>query len=331
MVKRSTKSSKKSVTARLLRAVVALGGNAISMRDRPDTIPNQFDNTYGSLDSIIELIRHGYKLAITHGNGPQVGNALLRVELSKGKAPILPLFICVADLQGGMGYMIEQTLQNRLREKRIKRDVTTLVTQVVVDQNDPDFADPTKFIGQFYRKDIARKIADEMGWQCIKPFPNDKHGRWRRVVASPKPLEIIGSGAIRHLVEKGVIVIAAGGGGIPVFRKGDKLIGVDAVIDKDRAAAVLAREIGAELLIILTDIERVAVNFGTPQQKWLTEVPLKKMIEYHKQGQFPPGSMGPKIEAAISFLESGGKKVIITSIEKGYDAVRGKAGTRIVR
>jgi carbamate kinase len=323
MAKRIKRSAKK--------AVVALGGNAISMRDRQDSIPNQFDNTYESLDSIIELIRHGYKLAITHGNGPQVGNALLRVELSKGKAPILPLFICVADLQGGMGYMIEQTLQNRLAEKRTKRDITTLVTQVVVDQNDPDFADPTKFIGQFYRKDIAHRMAKEMGWTAIRPFPGDRLGRWRRVVASPRPLEIVESRVIKQLVEEGVIVISAGGGGIPVIRKDGMLAGVDAVIDKDRAAAVLAREIDAELLIILTDIDRVAINFGKPNQKWLGKVPLKKMIEYYEDGQFPPGSMGPKVEAAISFLQNGGKQVIITSIDKGYEAVRGKAGTRIVK
>jgi carbamate kinase len=323
MVKRNMRSAKK--------AVVALGGNAISMRDRPDSIPNQFDNTYESLDSIIELIRHGYKLAITHGNGPQVGNALLRVELSKGKAPILPLYICVADLQGGMGYMIEQTLQNRLKEKGTRRNVTTLVTQVVVDHDDPDFADPTKFVGQFYRKDIAHRMAGEMGWQKIKPFPGDKLGRWRRVVASPRPTEIVESRVIKQLVEEGVIVIAAGGGGIPVIRKNGKLVGVDAVIDKDRAAAVLAREIEAELLIILTDIDRVAISYGTPQQKWLGQVALKKMIEYYNDGQFPPGSMGPKVEAAISFLQDGGKRVIITSIEKGFEAVRGRAGTRIVR
>jgi carbamate kinase len=313
------------------KAVVALGGNAISMRDRPDTIPNQFDNTYESLDSIIELIEHGYDLAITHGNGPQVGNALLRVELSKGKAPILPLFICVADLQGGMGYMIEQCLQNLLVKNRIKRQIATIVTQVVVDENDPDFSNPTKFIGQFYRKDIAHKLANEMGWQMIRPFPGDRLKRWRRVTPSPRPQEIIESQTIKQLVDNGVIVISAGGGGIPVIRKEGRLQGVDAVIDKDRAAAVLAREIEAELLIILTDIEKVAINFGSPQQKWLKNVSLESMIEYFKQGQFSPGSMGPKIEAAINFLESGGEKVIITSIEKGYEAVRGRAGTRIVK
>jgi carbamate kinase len=310
------------------KAVVALGGNAISMRDRDDTIPNQFDNTMASLGSIIELIRDDYQMAITHGNGPQVGNALLRVELSRGKAPVLPLVVCVADLQGGMGYMIEQCLLNRLRQERIDREVVTLVTQVVVDENDPDFSDPTKFIGQFYRKDIAEKLAAEMSWQKIRQFPGDK--RWRRVVPSPKPIDIIEKDAIKKLVDDGTIVIAAGGGGIPVFRKGGQLVGVDAVIDKDRAAAVLASVIDAELLIILTDIDRVAINFDQPNQKWLDNVALNDLIRYYEMNQFPPGSMGPKVEAAISFLKAGGKEVIITSIEKGYEAVRGKAGTRIV-
>jgi carbamate kinase len=311
------------------KAVVALGGNAISMRDRADSIANQFDNTMASLGSIIELIKDGYQLAITHGNGPQVGNAMLRVELSRGKVPTLPLFVCGADLQGGMGYMIEQCLQNRLCDEKISRDVVALVSQVVVDENDPDFKNPTKFIGQFYSKPLAQKLAKEMGWKKIVQFPGDK--RWRRVVPSPKPLEIIEGNTIKRLVDAGTIVIAAGGGGIPVLFKNGKLEGVDAVIDKDRAAAVLAKEIDAELLIILTDIDRVAINYGTSKQKWLDKVTLKEITEYYQAGQFPPGSMGPKIEAAIGFLENGGKQVIITSIEKGFDAVKGKAGTTIVR
>jgi carbamate kinase len=313
------------------KAVVALGGNAISMRDRPDTIANQFENTSASLGSIIELIRHDYQLAITHGNGPQVGNALLRVEMAKTKAPIIPLFVCVADLQGGMGFMIEQCLQNMLKEKRIKREVVTIMTQVVVDENDSDFKDPTKFNGQFYSKVVSEKMMADMGWQKIKPFPGDVKGRWRRVVASPNPLEMIEGNVIKKLVDQGVIVIAAGGGGIPVIRNKGILTGVDAVIDKDRAAAVLAKQIDAELLIILTDIDRVAINYGKPNEKWLDVVTLDEMIEYFKVGQFPPGSMGPKIGAAISFLKAGGKEVIITSIEKGFDAVKGKAGTKIVR
>ncbi len=310
------------------RAVVALGGNAISMRDHLDTISSQFQNTEASVGSIVELIKDGYQLALTHGNGPQVGNALMRVELSRGRVPVLPLNICVADLQGGMGFMIEQSLQNRLKQENIERPVVTLISQVLVDENDPAFADPTKFIGQFYEKAEAEKLSAEMGWQKIKQFPGDK--RWRRVVPSPKPRSIVESNTIKTLVEMNTIVIAAGGGGIPVIKKDGQLFGVDAVIDKDLASAVLARDIEAELLIILTDIERVAINFGKPDQKNIEKATLAEFLAYRAQGQFPAGSMGPKIDAAIEFLKNGGKKVIITSIEKGFDAVKGKAGTCIV-
>ncbi len=311
------------------RAVIAFGGNAISNRDREDTIPNQFNNTYDSLSPIVELIRDGYQLALTHGNGPQVGNALLRVELARGKAPILPLHICVADLQGGMGYMIAQCLQNRLKDEGIDREVVTLISQILVAENDPAFADPSKFIGQFYDKDKAEKLKIEMGWTATAQFPGDK--RWRRVVPSPRPIAMVESATIRNLVSNDTIVIAGGGGGIPVIRKDGRIVGVDAVIDKDFAGAVMGRDIGAELLLILTEVERVSLNFGRPDQSELNEVSLKEIKEYHKAGHFPAGSMGPKIEAAISFLENGGSKVIITSLEKGFDAVLGKAGTRITK
>ncbi len=309
------------------KAVVALGGNAISNRDREDTIPHQFENTYASLGSIVELIKDGYQLAITHGNGPQVGNALLRVELAKGKAPILPLYICVADLQGGMGYMIAQCLQNRLKKEGIDRDVVTMVSQVLVDEDDPAFEKPTKFIGQFYDERMAEILHREMGWK-MAPFPGDK--RWRRVVPSPKPLRLIERETIKRLLDNNSIVVAAGGGGIPVVYRDEKLLGVDAVIDKDLAAAAMARDIGAQLFIIFTDVEKVAVNFGKPDQKDLDEVTLAEIKAYRNEGHFPAGSMGPKIEAAIDFLENGGGKVIISSITRGYETVVGQAGTRII-
>lgn len=309
------------------KAVVAFGGNAISNRDREDTIPHQFENTYASLGSIVELIKNGYQLAITHGNGPQVGNALLRVELAKGKAPILPLYICVADLQGGMGYMIAQCLQNRLKKEEIDRGVVTIVSQVLVDESDPAFIKPTKFIGQFYDEKTAEILHREMGWK-MTPFPGDK--RWRRVVPSPKPLSLIERKTINELLDNNNIVVAAGGGGIPVIRRKDKLLGVDAVIDKDLAAAVMARDIGAQLFIIFTDIEKVAINFGKPDQKDLDEVTLAEIKAYRDEGHFPAGSMGPKIQAAIEFLQNGGEMVIISSITRGYEAVVGKAGTRIL-
>ena len=311
------------------RAVIALGGNAISNREKEDTIPNQFENTLESLRPIVELIENGYQLAITHGNGPQVGNALLRVELARGKAPNLPLYICVADLQGGMGYMIAQSLKNSLHEKNIKREVTTLISQVLVDENDPAFLNPTKFIGQFYDKDKAEEIKKEMDWESIAQFPNSD--QWRRVVPSPMPKSLIERETLKCMVESDSIVIAGGGGGIPVIRKNGKLQGVNAVIDKDFAAAVMAHEIEAELLLILTDIEHVCVDFGKPDQLELGEVSLDQMKKYQAEGHFASGSMGPKVEASIKFLENGGKKVIITSLENGFDAVAGKAGTRITK
>jgi len=309
-------------------AVVALGGNAITKKGEEDTVAHQFANTRESLRGIVELIRDGYNLAITHGNGPQVGNAILRVELARGKAPILPLGICVADTEGGMGYMIEQSLQNRLKKEGIRRDVVTIVTQVIVDKDDPSIKEPSKFIGQFYKRQEAKRLAKERGWVTKE----DRGKMWRRVVPSPIPLEIVEKKTIKSLVEKGIIVIAAGGGGIPAHvEKNETLEGVDAVIDKDRASAILARDIKAEMLLILTDVEKVALNFGTLLQIDLDKLTVKEAKKYLKEGHFPPGSMGPKIDAAIQFLESGGKEVIISSIPKAYDAVKKKtAGTRIV-
>ena len=307
-------------------AVVALGGNAITREGERDTIPRQFANTGESLSGIVELIKDGYNLAITHGNGPQVGNAVLRVELSKGKATYLPLQICVADTEGGIGYMIEQCLENRLKDERIKRDVVTIVTQVVVDQNDPSIKNPTKFIGQFYTKKQAQVFIEERDWI----MKEDSKRGWRRVVPSPVPLEIVEKKTIKTLVDKGIIVIAAGGGGVPVYKENGELTGMDAVIDKDRASAVLARDIGAELLLILTGVEKVALHFGTRKQKNLSKLSLKDAKRFLAEGHFPPGSMGPKIEAAIQFLESGGREVIVTSIRKAYQSVKKKAGTRIV-
>ena len=308
-------------------AVVALGGNAITRKGVTDNIANQFEHTRQSLAGIVPLVKDDYRLVLTHGNGPQVGNALLRIELSRGKAPVLPLGICVADTEGGMGYMIEQSLQNRLRKEGINRNVVTIVSQVLVDEDDPSIKYPTKFIGQFYDYDEARKFAKERGWTVKK----DSDRGWRRVVASPIPLKTVNAEAIKALVDMGTIVIASGGGGIPVYMDQDgNYEGVDAVIDKDRASAVLAGEIGADLLLILTSIDKVALNFAQLGQEFLDRVTVDEMKSYADEGHFPPGSMGPKIEAALGFLESGGKEVIITSIEKAYEAVTGDAGTRIV-
>jgi carbamate kinase len=308
-------------------AVLALGGNAITHKDREDTIANQFVNIEISLAGIMHLIKDGYNLALTHGNGPQVGNAVLRVELTRGKTPDLPVYVCVADLQGGMGFMIGQVLYNKLKRENVNREVATVVTQVAVDKNDKDFADPTKFIGQFYEPEKAELLQKEFGWR-MKQYPGDH--RLRRVIASPKPLYLVEKEVIKQLVHSGVLVIASGGGGIPVIEDNGALMGIDAVIDKDRAASVMARDIEAELLVILTSVERVSLDYSKPTQRNLDKITLAEAEKYLADGQFPPGSMGPKIEAAVDFLKSGGQQVVIGSIEKAYDAVTGKSGTILV-
>lgn len=309
------------------RAIVALGGNAITVKNTEDTIANQFANTRRSLQTIVELARQGYDMCVTHGNGPQVGNALLRVELAHGKAPELPLGICVADTEGGMGYMIEQSLQNRLDKEGINRQVCTVITQMVVDISDPSIKNPTKFIGQFYSEAEAKRLVMERGWSVMA----DADRGWRRVVSSPIPLTCVEKDVIRLMLDHHIIVIAAGGGGIPVYidpRLGYE--GVDAVIDKDRASAVLGREIGAEIFLILTSVDRVAIHFGRPDQSWLDQVTVSEIEKFHNDGNFPPGSMGPKVEAAMDFIRNGGREVIITSLDKAPEALRGRAGTRII-
>jgi carbamate kinase len=309
-------------------AVVALGGNAISSPDQPDTIANQFRHTRDALMGVVDLVRRGYRVAMTHGNGPQVGNALLRVELAKGKAPVLPLGVIVADTEGGMGYMIEQCLQNMLlRRGGVRRDVVTIVSQVLVDPEDPALLNPTKFVGQFYTEAEAGHLAASEGW-TVKP---DGERGWRRVVGSPEPLEILNGPTIKQLIAADKIVIAAGGGGIPVHRRPDGwLEGVDAVIDKDRASAILARDIDAQELFILTEAEHVALDFGKPNQRNLHRVTLSEIVQHEAAGHFPPGSMGPKIEAAVKFLRSGGRRVIICALSKFIESLDGKSGTTIV-
>ena len=308
------------------KAVIALGGNAITAPGQDDTIANQFANTRKSLDGIVELARRGFGLVVTHGNGPQVGNALLRIELARGKAPVLPLGVCVADTEGGMGYMIAQSLQNRLRKEKIDRRVVTVITQMLVDQNDPAINNPTKFIGQFYTEGEAQLFSETRGWQMKK----DANRGWRRVVPSPKPIRPIEAEIIKSLVDTDTIVIAGGGGGIPVYYdKHGNLEGIDAVIDKDLGAAVIGAEIGAETLCILTSVDNVSINFGTSSEKRLEEVTLNEVEGYFNDGHFPAGSMGPKIRAAIEFLKSGGGQVTITSLENASLAIDGNAGTRI--
>ncbi len=309
-------------------AVLALGGNAISPNGEKDTIANQFRNTRKSQQAVVNLIRQGYNLAITHGNGPQVGNALLRVELAADRAPILPLGICVADTEGGMGYMIEQSLQNAIWDEQIDSQVVTLVTQVVVDVDDPSIPDPTKFVGETYSEKEIRRLAKRFNWR-VKEDPGKG---WRRVVPSPVPQKIVNRRAIQELVESGKIVIAAGGGGIPVYiTEGGHYEGVDAVIDKDRASAVLARDIDATELFILTDVSKVAINYGQPNEQSIDKINIQELRHLYDQGHFLPGSMGPKIQAALDFINAGGEAVIITSLENAKEGLTNDYGTYITK
>ncbi|MFO7896418.1 MAG: carbamate kinase [Candidatus Cloacimonadales bacterium] len=309
------------------KAVLALGGNAIIAAGQKGTIAEQFKNTRDSLGGVVELIERGYRLAITHGNGPQVGNLLIQqlAGIEKNISP-LPLGVLNSATEGTMGYMIEQSLQNRLRDHKIAKDVITIVSQVQVDKNDPSIADPSKPVGPFFDKANADKYAKEYGWTMIE----DAGRGYRQVVASPKPVDIVQAATIKELVDEGKIVIACGGGGIPFYidAKGH-FEGIDAVIDKDYASALLARKIEADLLVILTGVDRVAINFGKPEQADLDSMNLAEAKKHLADNQFPKGSMGPKIAAAIDFIERGGKEVLITSIEKIVEAFEGKTGTRI--
>ena len=304
--------------------VVALGGNAITRENQEGNIYEQFLNTRQSLEGVLELTELGHRVLITHGNGPQIGNELIRVEEAVKLVPTLPLGVLVGDTQGGMGYMIEQCLQNVLHDRGIEREVACVITQMEVDRADPAFKNPTKFVGPFYTREKAEELQRERGW-AIK---EDKGRGYRRVVPSPLPKEVIEGNIIRMLLDSGVVVIAAGGGGIPVYRDSTGwLEGLDAVIDKDLASALLGNQVGADELMILTGVDQVAVNYGKPDQRFLDSMTIAEAEAYLAEGQFPPGSMGPKISAAINFLRGGGRRVVISSIEKSALAVYGKAGT----
>ncbi|HPV15346.1 MAG TPA: carbamate kinase [Candidatus Cloacimonadota bacterium] len=311
-------------------AVLALGGNAIIKAGERGDISQQFANVRDSLTGIVKLIDQGYKLAITHGNGPQVGNLLRQQEAGEKEGiAILPLGVLNAATEGTMGYMIEQSLQNMLHKAGIERQVITIISQVVVDRNDPSMKNPTKFVGStYYTEEEAEKHRKELGWS----LKEDSGKGYRRVVPSPYPTKIVPAQRIKELVELGDIVIAVGGGGIPIYIDDDGCYeGVDAVIDKDFASMLLALNIEAELFVILTGVEKVAINYGKPDQKDVDKMTLAEARKYYEEWQFPAGSMGPKILAAIDFLEKGGHEVLITSIEKIVDAFNGKTGTRIVK
>jgi carbamate kinase len=278
------------------------------------------------LKSIVKIIKDGWDIVVTHGNGPQVGAILLQNDLARDITPPMPLGICVAESEGLIGYMIQQCLSNMLKRDKIEKPVVALITQVIVDEDDPSINHPTKPIGPYYNNDEVPELIEE-GYQ-VKKQPDG----WRIVVPSPDPKSIVEGDIIKNLLEDDIVVIASGGGGMPVIEKeGWGLDGLEAVIDKDLASERLAESINAELLLILTNVEKVYLDFNTPKQKPIEKISLKEIKKYYDDGQFPPGSMGPKILSAIRFLESGGSKVIISHVDKGWEAFIGKTGTHIIK
>lgn len=310
------------------KIVIALGGNALQEAGKPATAEAQLEVVEKTSEYIADIIGEGYKVIIAHGNGPQVGRIVLQNEYANPVSPAMPFDVCGAMSQGYIGYHIQQGLTKVLRSRGNKSDVVTVVTQVLVDRNDPEFKNPSKPIGPFYTEEEAKKIADEKGYV----MKEDAGRGWRRVVASPMPVEIEELSAVKCLVDNGFVVVTVGGGGIPVIRndKGE-LEGTAAVIDKDLASEKLAEDLDADALVILTAVEKVSINYKKPDQKDLDKLTVSEARKYMAEGQFAPGSMLPKVEAAVKFVESKpGRITIITSLDKAVEALDGKAGTTIV-
>ncbi|MEA1992834.1 MAG: carbamate kinase [Euryarchaeota archaeon] len=326
--------------------VVALGGNAIKKAHEKGTAKEQFRNVETASKAVMNLIREGYRVVITHGNGPQSGNLMVQQETAKDRVPAMPMDIIGAMTQGQIGYMIQQTLQNLLVREKIERPIATVVTQVTVSEDDPDFKDPSKPVGEFFTEKEVGKLLKKgyilnppsgdiykkkkMTGYVIKRVKPNGASRFRRVVPSPDPLRIVEAGAIRRLVNKGAIVIASGGGGVPVIEKNGILEGINGVIDKDKAGERVAEAVNADIFLVLTDIDLVYLNFGEDDQQPLHKMTTTEAKKYLNKGHFLAGSMGPKILACIRFIEAGGEKAIITSLEKANEALKGEAGTIIV-
>jgi len=308
------------------KAVIALGGNALIKKGQQGTIHEQFENTREVVKHIVKIIKDGWQVVITHGNGPQVGAILLQNDIAKDVTPSMPLGICVAESEGLIGYMIQQCLSNELKKQKVDIPVVTLITQVLVDEDDTSLMNPTKPIGPYYNKKEVKEIIEE-GYNVRR----NKDG-WRIVVPSPDPKAIVESNIIKRMLDDNIIVIASGGGGMPVIeKKGWGLDGLEAVIDKDLASERLAEDIKSDVLMILTNVEKVYLNYGTSDQKEINNINFEEIKKYYEKGHFPEGSMGPKILASIRFLRSGGKKVIISHVNKGYEAFFGKTGTHITK
>lgn len=306
-------------------AVIAIGGNSLIIDKDHKTVEDQYKAAAETTSHIAAMVQDGWDVAISHGNGPQVGFILRRSELAAHELHEVPLDVCGADTQGAIGYALQQNLQNDFRELGIDRDVVTVVTQVEVSADDPAFQNPTKPIGSFMDEEQATKRIEDDGWNCRE----DAGRGWRRVVASPLPKRIVEEHVVKTLIDAGTVVITTGGGGIPVVADENGLLkGVAAVIDKDFASALLANRIGAELFIVSTAVEKVALNYGTPEQEWVDEMSLEEAKRYLAEGKhFASGSMAPKIEAIINFLEGGGKWAIITNPENVERALAGETGT----
>ncbi len=308
-------------------AVVAIGGNSLIKDKQHKTVPDQYDAAHETCVHIAGMIEQGWDVAIGHGNGPQVGFILRRSELSRHELHEVPLDYCGADTQGAIGYMLQQNLYNEFRKRGMDKQATTLVTQVLVDRNDPAFENPSKPIGSFMDQKEALARRDGEGWDVVE----DAGRGWRRVVASPLPMRVMERDAVKNLIDAGFVVITVGGGGIPVVEDEDgNLRGVAAVIDKDFASGLLANSIGADLFLISTAVEQVALSFGKPDQRWLERMTVAEAKQYMDEGHFAPGSMKPKIQACIWFLENGGKEALITNPENIERALRGDTGTRVV-
>lgn len=307
--------------------LVALGGHAFMQRGEKGTISEQERNAAQICRQLQTLIDRDYQLVITHGNGPQVGNLLLLNETSDGSVPLMPLDVLVAETEGSLGYFMQQAMLNELRRRQIRRYVVTVITQVLVDPKDEAFTKPTKPVGPFLTREEAERRRDELKWTIV-----DDAGRgWRRVVPSPKPLKIVQRHMIRESAQAGNIVIACGGGGIPIIKKDDDSYeGVEAVIDKDLSSSILASQIGAELFVILTEVPQVFTRFKQPDQEALSAITSEGLMELYRAGEFPAGSMGPKVLAVCQFLERGGKRAIITNPETLEDALRGRGGTHVI-
>lgn len=308
--------------------VVALGGNAILRRGEKGSFEEQYKNICDTVQRIADLVQGGYKVVITHGNGPQVGATLLRHEAAKSIVPPFPLDVCGSETQGFIGYMIQQALRNELKKRGMDKYVITVVTRVIIDADDEAFRNPTKPVGPFYTEEEADKIRSQHPDFVVK---EDAGRGYRRVVASPDPKIIAERFAIRALVDNGFVVVACGGGGIPIVEEGTQARGIEAVIDKDLAGQRLATLIDASVFVILTDIDGAYLNYGTAKQSLIKEATLQQLEQYMKEGHFKEGSMSPKISAAMRFVESGGKEAIIAELSKLAEAMQGKSGTHVVR